>query len=65
MDYFKITKKDNGIFIHFFNRGWSIYWSKSKPNLLKEIGISPVDLLEDNSSYFTLGLITSILPYLN
>ncbi len=33
MEYFKITKKDNGDFIHFFNRGWSINWSISKSNL--------------------------------
>jgi len=46
MEYFSIHKKDNDNYIHFFNRGWSIYWSRSKPNLLKELEVDPIEFVE-------------------
>jgi len=46
LEYFKISNKGNEYYIHFFNRTWSIYWSGSKPNLLKELGVDPIDFVK-------------------
>ncbi|MFX1500206.1 MAG: hypothetical protein ACFFDH_04485 [Promethearchaeota archaeon] len=53
MEYFKINHKNNGSFIHFFNRGWSIYWSESRPNLLKELEVEPAEFVEKANALFT------------
>ncbi len=46
MDYFRVNKKGNQIYIHFFNRRFSIYSSVNKPNLLKDLGIDPVEFVD-------------------
>jgi len=46
MDNFRLSTKDRGTYIHFFNREWSIYWSESKPNMLKELGVDPIEFFD-------------------
>ncbi|MHA2126628.1 MAG: hypothetical protein ACW99E_15105 [Promethearchaeota archaeon] len=52
MRYFRINKKDEDIYIHFFNRAWSIFWSGNKPNLLKELKVDPVEFVEKSNALF-------------
>lgn len=50
MEYFRISQKENELYIHFFNRPWSIYSTKSKPNLLKELSMDPVEFVEKTNA---------------
>lgn len=52
MQYFRITNKKDEIFIHFFNRRFSIYSSQSKPNLLKELKVDPNEFVDKANSLF-------------
>jgi len=45
MEYFRINKKGNDIYIHFFNRRRSIYSSLNKPNLLEKLEVKPVEFV--------------------
>lgn len=58
MEYFSIHKKDNDIFIHFFNRRRSIYSSKNKPNLLNELGVDPIKFVNKVNTLLTKYQIT-------
>lgn len=52
MDYFRINHKGNDTFIHFFNRGWSIYSSINKPNLLRELQVDPIEFVNKTNALF-------------
>lgn len=58
MDYFRSSKKGEDIFIHIFNRRMSIYSSKNKPNLLKELGVDPIEFVDQVNALFAKYQIT-------
>lgn len=50
MEYFRIKEKDNEFSIHFFNRGWSIYSSRNKPNILEKLEVKPLEFVKKINS---------------
>ncbi len=52
MKYFTLTEKENWSSIHFFNRGWSIYSTVNKPNLLDELNITPKKFVDKANELF-------------
>lgn len=52
MKYFRTSKWNGETCIHFFNRGWSIYSSFNKPNLLTELGIKPTKFVDKANALF-------------
>ena len=50
MEYFRIKEKDNEFSIHFFNRGWSIYSSRNKPNILEKLELKPLEFVKKINS---------------
>jgi hypothetical protein len=53
MEYFRINSKGKDAYIHFFNRVQSIYWSNSKPNLLKDLEVDPIEFVNKANALFS------------
>jgi len=53
MEYFRINKKGNDLYIHFFNRRRSIYSSLNRPNLLEKFEVKPSEFVKKINNLFT------------
>jgi len=52
MNYFTINKKENIIYIHFFNRHWSIYSSENSHSIFKDLSLDPEEFVKNVNNIF-------------